>query len=150
MFYCALLYCSFYKLKVYGNPVSSKSLVPFFRLILKYIHLFRHNATRSLQYSVNMGFLDGSVVRNLPANGGNVSSIPGSGRSPGDGNGNPLQCYCLESCMDRGAWWATVHGGCKRVRHDLAIKQQCKQPLYALGKQICVIHCCDNCFIVEV
>ena len=67
----------------------------------------------SLQYSVNMGFPDGSVVRNLPANGGNVSSIPGSGISPGKGNGNSLQCYCLKNCMDRGAWWATVHRGCK-------------------------------------
>ena len=53
------------------------------------------------------------VVKNLPANEGdrkNVGSIPGSGRSPGGGNGNPLQCSCLENPMDRGAWWATVHG----------------------------------------
>ena len=40
-------------------------------------------------------------------------SIPGSGRSPGQGNGNPLQYYCLENPMDRGAWWATVHGVAK-------------------------------------
>ena len=46
-----------------------------------------------------------------------VGSIPGSGRSPGEGNGNPLQCSCLENPMDRGAWWATVQG-LKRVRHD--------------------------------
>ena len=39
-----------------------------------------------------------------------MGSIPGSGRSPGGGNGNPLQCSCLENPMDRGAWWATVHG----------------------------------------
>ena len=38
-----------------------------------------------------------------------VSSIPGAGRSPGEGNGNPLQYFCLENPMDRGAWWATVH-----------------------------------------
>ena len=44
------------------------------------------------------------------ANTGDLSSIPGSGRSPGGGNGNPLQCSCLENPMDRGAWWATVHG----------------------------------------
>ena len=37
-------------------------------------------------------------------------SIPGSGRSPGEGNGNPLQCSCLGNPIDRGAWWATVHG----------------------------------------
>ena len=41
---------------------------------------------------------------------GDLSLIPGSGRSTGEGNGNPLQYYCLENLMDRGAWWATVHG----------------------------------------
>ena len=53
------------------------------------------------------------VVKNLPANAGdarNVGPIPGSGRSLGGGNGNPLQYSCLENPMDRGAWWATVHG----------------------------------------
>ena len=52
------------------------------------------------------------VVKNLPANTGDareVGSIPGSGRSPGEGNGNPLQYSCLENPMDRGAWRATVH-----------------------------------------
>jgi len=46
-------------------------------------------------------------------NAGDPSSIPGSGRSPGEGNGNPLQYSCLEYPMDRGAWWATVHGVAK-------------------------------------
>ena len=53
------------------------------------------------------------VVKNLPANAGDTrdtGSIPGLGRSPGGGNGNPLQYSCLENPMDRGAWWATVHG----------------------------------------
>ena len=45
-----------------------------------------------------------------PANTGDTGSIPGSGRSPGDGNGNPLRYTCLENPMERGAWWATVHG----------------------------------------
>ena len=52
-------------------------------------------------------------VKNPPANAGDVrdvGSIPGSGRSPGEGNGNPLQYSCLENAMDGGAWWATVHG----------------------------------------
>ena len=49
------------------------------------------------------------VLKNLPANAGDAGSIPGSGRSPGVGNGNPLQYSCLENSMDRGAWWATVH-----------------------------------------
>ena len=48
---------------------------------------------------------------------GDLGSIPVSGRSPGEGNGNPLQYSCLKNPMDRGAWWATVHGS-QRVRHD--------------------------------
>ena len=44
---------------------------------------------------------------------GHLSLIPGSGRSPGEGNGSPLQYPCLENPMDRGAWWATVHGVAK-------------------------------------
>ena len=55
-------------------------------------------------------FRGGSVVKNLPANAGNAGSIPGLGRSPGEGNGKPLQYPCLENSMDRGAWQAAVHG----------------------------------------
>ena len=51
-----------------------------------------------------MGFPGGAAVKNLSANAGDVGSIRGSGRSPGGGNGNPLQCSCLENPMDRGAW----------------------------------------------
>ena len=47
---------------------------------------------------------------NPPASSGDAGLIPGSGRSPGEGNGNPLQYSCLENAMERGAWWATVHG----------------------------------------
>ena len=53
------------------------------------------------------------VVKNLPANAGDTDWIPGSGRSPGGGNGNPLQYSCLENSMDRGAWWTIVHGVAK-------------------------------------
>ena len=49
------------------------------------------------------------MVKNLPTNAGGPDSIPGSGRSPGIGNGNPLQFSCLVNSMDRGAWWAAVH-----------------------------------------
>ena len=59
------------------------------------------------------GFSGGSVVKNLPANAGDMGSIPGSGRSPGEGNDNPLQYSCLGNPMNRGAWWATVHGVAK-------------------------------------
>ena len=55
-------------------------------------------------------FPGGSVARNSPANAGGEGSIPGLGRSPGEGNGNTLQYSCLESSMDGGAWWATVQG----------------------------------------
>ena len=57
------------------------------------------------------GFSGGSVVKILPANAGDASdvdSIPRSGRSPGEGNGNALQYSCLKNPMDRGAWWTTV------------------------------------------
>ena len=57
-----------------------------------------------------LGFPGGSVIKNPPANVGDTSSIPGLERSLGEGNGNPRQCSCLENPMDRGAWWATVHG----------------------------------------
>ena len=56
------------------------------------------------------GFPGGSVVKNLPDNAGDVGSIPGSGRSPGGGNGYALQSSCLDNLRDRGVWWATVHG----------------------------------------
>ena len=57
-----------------------------------------------------VGFPGGSVVKNPMANARDVGSIPGSGRSPGEGNGKTLQYSCLENPMDRGAWRATVHG----------------------------------------
>ena len=60
-----------------------------------------------------MGFPGSSVVKNPPANAGDTGdtgSIPGSGRSPGGGNGNPFQFSCLENLINRGVWQATVHG----------------------------------------
>ena len=59
---------------------------------------------------MTLGFPAGSAVKNLPANVGDSSLILGSGRSPGEGNGNPLQYACLENPMERGAWGVTVHG----------------------------------------
>ena len=55
---------------------------------------------------------------------GDVGLIPGSDGAPGEENGNPLRYSCLGNPMDRGAWWATVHGGHKRVGHNLETKQQ--------------------------
>ena len=62
---------------------------------------------------IAVSFPGSSVVKNLHASAeatGYTDLIPGSGRSPGGGNGNPFQCSCLENPMDRGAWRATVHG----------------------------------------
>ena len=56
------------------------------------------------------GFPGGSEGKQSACNAGDLSLIPGSGRSPGDGNGNPLQYSYLENPIDRRAWWATVHG----------------------------------------
>ena len=77
-----------------------------------------------------MGFPGDSVVKDPPANAGGTGLIPGSGRSPGEGNGNPLQYSCpgkshgQRSLGDYSPW------GCKRVRHDLVAKQQ--QAVYSL------------------
>ena len=61
-----------------------------------------------------MGFPSGSVVKNPLANAGDPSSIPpGSGRSPAEGTGNPLQYPCLENLMERRVWWAIVHAVAK-------------------------------------
>ena len=62
--------------------------------------------------TVIIGFPGGSVVQNLPANAGDADVIPGLGRSPGEGNGNPLQYSCLENSMDRDSQ-ATVYGVAK-------------------------------------
>ena len=75
-------------------------------------------------YSISSvwGFPGGSMVKNLPANPGDMGSVLGSGRSPGEGNGNPLHNSCLGHPVDRGVLWATVHG-VTRIRHNLT-KQQ--------------------------
>ena len=78
---------------------------------------------------MGMDFPGGSVVKNPPANAEDArdtGSIPGMGRSPGEGNSNPFQDSFLGNPMDRGAWWATVHR-ITRVRHDIVTKQH--QPL---------------------
>ena len=63
------------------------------------------------KYRFYRGFPGSSVVKNPPANArGDTGSIPGSGRSPGEGDGNPFQYSCLGKPMDIEAWWATVHG----------------------------------------
>ena len=63
------------------------------------------------------GLLGGSDGKESALNAGDPDLIPGLGRSPGEGNDSPLQDSCLENPMDRGAWWATVHGS-QRIRHN--------------------------------
>ena len=63
-----------------------------------------------VELHIHKGFSGGSDSKESACNAGELGSIPGSGRSPGEGNGNPLQCSSLENSMDRGAWQATVHG----------------------------------------
>ena len=74
-----------------------------------------------LSVQLNEVFPSGSVVKNLPANAEEVSSIPGSRRFPEEGNGNPFQYSCLGNPIDRGAWQATVHAVAKRAGHNLTI-----------------------------
>ena len=78
------------------------------------VHGVAKSRTRLSDFTFTfIGFPDSLVVKNPPASAedvGDASSILGSGRSPGEGNGNPLQYSCLENPMDRGAWRATVHG----------------------------------------
>ena len=69
------------------------------RVVLVFLNLYRSE-----------GFPGGSDDKASARNAGDLGSIPGLGRSPGGGNGNPLQYSCLENPMDGGAWWATVHG----------------------------------------
>ena len=59
---------------------------------------------------IPLDFPGGSVLKNPPANIGDMGSIPGLGKSPGGENGNPFQCSCLGNLLDRGAWWVTAHG----------------------------------------
>ena len=62
---------------------------------------------------LSVGFPGVLGAKNLPTKAGNMGSIPGLGRSPGEGNDNPFQYSCLENSMDKGVWWATVHGVAK-------------------------------------
>ena len=81
-----------------------------------------------------MGFPSGSVVKNLTANAenkGDLSLIPGLGRSPGGGNINTVQYSCLENPMDRGVWWATVHRVTKSQDTTKRLHSLTHQPQYS-------------------
>ena len=69
----------------------------------------RKNIFPNLYLSIHINWAS-QVAQNPPANAGDLGSIPELGRSPGEGNGDPLQYSCLGNSMDRGTWWAAVHG----------------------------------------
>ena len=98
------------------------------RDIYSYFQLFAgHFTSEMIPYSFwcsfcHIGFSVGSVVKSASA--GDAGLIPESRRSPGEGNSNPLQYSCLGNPMDRGVWWATVHGVTKELDITLATKQQ--------------------------
>ena len=71
---------------------------------------FHFYKSYSIKVIMDPDFPGGSNGKESACNAGDHGSIPGSGKSPGEGNGNPLQCFCLDNSMDRGAWWAIVHG----------------------------------------
>ena len=88
---------------MHGQPGSQDGLLP--------VDTGEHiDKLYSTKVKSSWGFPGGSVVKNLPANAGDVGSTPGSGRSPGGGHGNPPQYSCLRNPMDRGAWRAAVPG----------------------------------------
>ena len=93
------------------------------------------------------GFPGGSLVKNPPANAADMSLTPRSWRSPGKGNGNPLWYSSLGNLMDRGAWWATVHGVTKELDHNLATKaSRTKCWFYKFENSSCVsIH--TECYV---
>ena len=95
---------------------------------------------------VHYSFPGGSEVKASACNAGDLGSIPGSGRSPGEGNGNPLQYSCLENPMDWGASWATVHGVAKSqwliglprwlvVKNCLLMQETWETLIWSLGQE---------------
>ena len=84
-----------------------------FLIVLTESSLFKNRATILPSLLRRMGFPGGSDGKESACNSEDAGSIPGSGRSPGEGNGNPLQYFCLENPMDRETWQAIVHGVAK-------------------------------------
>ena len=87
-----------------------------------------------------MGFPDDSVIKNPPANAGDVGLIPGLGRWPGQGNGNPLECYCLGNLItgDPGGLQSM---GSQRVGHNLANEQQVQQSNSTYFSDLALVSC---------
>ena len=108
----------------------------------------------SVSYGGTWGFAGGSDSKESACNAGHTGSVPGLGRSPGGGHGNPLQCSCLENPMDRGAWWAMVHRVAKSRTRLKPTKQQQQHggswnvngtscPTLKQGRWLFTPPCCD-------
>ena len=116
---------------------TTKDLKARYLLFLKLSDYCAYVCTETLKTSG--GFPSGSVVKNPPANAGDTSLIPGLERSPGVGNGNPLQYSCLENPIDRGTWRATVRGAAKEsdmtywLNNNKDIRKGPGHPLMALA-----------------
>ena len=104
----------------YSNllPILKLNILPFFFFKLL------------LSSENSLGFLGGSNDKESACNAGDPGSIPGSGKSPGEGKGYPLQYSFLENSMDRGAWWATVQG----ITKSDVTERQTQQPTNAMGQ----------------
>ena len=104
----------------------------FLLALLCFLLCWLHAAAISLAYDAHKGFPRGSAGKESACNAGDLGSIPGLGRSPGERNGYPRQCSGLENLMDGGARWATVHGVTKsqtRLRSSSSIKRVIPYPL---------------------
>ena len=91
--------------------------------------------------SILTGFSGGSDGKESASNAEDPSSIPVSGRCPGEGKGNPLQYSCLGNPMDRGAWWATVHGAAKEMDMTERLNSNCsylRRIIIGWGHILCV------------
>ena len=97
---------------------------------------------------LKLGFPDGSVVKNPPANAGDEGSIPGSRKSPGEGNSNPLQYSCLGNSMDSGGWLATAHGVVKES--DMTHQQNNKSIYHHFNVKSIEIYIYMRYFIIFV
>ena len=92
---------------VYSLPASDLGLISLHNCVS---HFLKVLSLSPCKIQIQMGLPGGAAVKNPPANTGDMALIPGLGRSPGEGSGNPLQYSSLGNLMDRGAWWAIVHG----------------------------------------
>ena len=102
-FFFPILFCIFCSVGIISTILSSRSLIPSSVSVILLL----------IPFSVLLSFPGGSDGKASACNVGDPGLIPGLGRSPGKGNGNPLQYFYLENPTDGGAWWATVHGAVK-------------------------------------